>query len=66
MTAADGTPPGIELTNFDVSDKPRTIEVLHILIFRFPVQPSDPNNAKNDYTIIPFPSDPTIAYHNYT
>lgn len=44
-TGSNGTPPGIELTNYD---------------------PTDPNNERNDYRIVPFTADPAAGFHNYT
>ena len=43
--APNGTPPGMEFTNWD---------------------PTDESNSERLNTIVAFPQDPTVAYHNYT
>ena len=54
---ANGTPAGIQLTNWDVSG-----------LFCIPsdTDGKPKNTEKNDNTVVPFPADPTAAFHNYT
>jgi len=52
----NGTPAGIQLTNWDVSESRLWLDIVN----------EQPSQSKNDNRIVPFPTDPTAAFHNYT